>query len=274
MFSEVMQQAGTSIIGFCGIRLTLPNMRNGRCFPTSFALSNATFDRIKAHMYFTRNAVGVPCFGNGQINRSQHDAEIDLAKKSAQRIIERLERLPDSGACIQRLRDGHVTEEEDLMMIASAMDVGFQLYTSDDLYKPFMKVNEEAPKDLDLVLSGKSHLEAHHWDPIILAPRAALLGACRAILQLKSQVPITNDRKILVLQTELDKVRKRCSRLSKRARKLQNGQADSVDRIVVLELSCHRHPQTSVENRAPATPGSVRPPLKSTSMDIPGHVAD
>ena len=72
-FEEVMQLAGEIIMDMSGVFITIPNMRNGRCFVSSKVLSEATLEQVKSHMLVRRNATGVPIMERGTIDKARHD---------------------------------------------------------------------------------------------------------------------------------------------------------------------------------------------------------
>lgn len=216
-----------------GVLIKIPNMQNGRCFVSSKALSEATLEQVKSQMLVRRNETGVPILESGIIDGPRHDWELKMAQEAAETIIGKII-AADSNECCQRLRLGHVLEEDDVELISRVMNFRLQVACSDDAAKPFYEVNSGDPesnrskKTYRFVLSGKNLRDAHHWEAVILVPRGQLLGVCREVLQLKFQVPHTTDREVYDLKSEV-------STLERKLRQSKNICRNLVARVQQLE---------------------------------------
>ena len=124
-----------------GVFIKVPVMQNGRCFPSSIALAEATPEQVKSHMLARRNATGFPIMACGTIDKARHNLELELASVAATNILEKLARVPNSNACVQRIAHGRVVEKEDLELLAGTTKFRFEVLCADDKEKPFFEVN-------------------------------------------------------------------------------------------------------------------------------------
>ena len=90
---------GTIISQYAGNDIEIPNMRNGRCFPTALALCQCQLDMLREWLHVPRNEVtSTPVRmhnWNNVIDKLRHDFELDFSKNSAQAIIQKLKTCDD-----------------------------------------------------------------------------------------------------------------------------------------------------------------------------------
>ena len=221
MFQQVLRVAGVTISAYAGVLVTVPNIKNGRCFVMSLALATSPLDIVRLQVIQQRNDMGAPCNPDMSLNVDRHDLELCIAKKMASEIVDKLTMLPHSEACAQRLLLGRVVEEADLDLIATAMSFTLEIISKYNKDKPFYLVNPGQAKTLRFTFSGRRHSETHHWEPVVLVPRRELSRVCIDAQLAVSRVPLTNDRQIMILQNQLAQ--------------LEREKADLLRRVAVLE---------------------------------------
>jgi len=282
-FEHVMREAGEIIMDMSGVFVKAPNMMNGRCFVSSKALSEAPLEQVKSHLLVRRNETGVPILKCGTIDGPRHDWELKMAREAAETIIAKLEERSvgerQCYECCVRLRLGHVLEESDVELISRIMNFRLQVACSDDKEKPFYEVNGGDGGDPESNLSKKTYRfvlratnleETHHWEALILVPSVQLLGVCRAVLQLKFQVPHTADREVYKLKSEvstlkrkLKKSRNICLNVLARMKDLEHQQTKINTRCQFLE---DRFKGDIEGNTAPRFVAALRPPPSAFAL--------
>ena len=112
---------GANISQYAGNDFAIPNMRNGRCFPTALALCQCQLEMLSEWLHVPRNEVTSTPIRMHNLNKVtdtlRHDFELVFSKKSAQAIIEKLKKCPDAkqpvnAEILRRLEDGHPTEKK------------------------------------------------------------------------------------------------------------------------------------------------------------------
>ena len=252
MFMHALRVARKEIGDFAGTLIEVPTMKNGCCFPSSIALASQCFSDIQAHMQIRRNATGCPILADGSIDRQRHDMEVQFAKEMAYEIAERVSvSSPQSAGCIQRLQDGHVTEEEDIQVIAEAMDVHIKI-----AYRCGKQACLEAVKDFHragrgkvrLVLSSESLEKTGHFQPVRGASNRQLVYISVEACKLWCQVPITKDR----LGAKLTILRQRCHGLHRRVKTLKAEHETLKQRVAMLESPRRQNESQNTPKRPPS----------------------
>ena len=248
MFMHALRVARKEIGDFAGTLIEVPTMKNGCCFPSSIALASQCFSDIQAHMQIRRNATGCPILADGSIDRQRHDMEVQFAKEMAYEIAERVSvSSPQSAGCIQRLQDGHVTEEEDIQVIAEAMDVHIKI-----AYRCGKQACLEAVKDFHragrgkvrLVLSSESLEKTGHFQPVRGASNRQLVY-CTFLLRLASGGA---DR----LGAKLTTLRQRCHGLHRRVKTLKAEHETLKQRVAMLESPRRQNESQNTPKRPPS----------------------
>ena len=97
--SNGIHQVQAQIAQYAGNEKKVPNMRKGRCFPTSVALCQCPLDMLIQWLQIPRNDVTSTPIRMQNLNKvtdtSRQDFELAFAKLSAQVIIEKLQTCPD-----------------------------------------------------------------------------------------------------------------------------------------------------------------------------------
>ena len=99
MLQKALREVGAEIAQYAGRETKVPNMRNGRCFPTSIALCHCSPEMLAQWLQIPRNDVTSTPIRLQNFNKvtdtSRHDFEVAFAKESAQNIFDLLLLCPD-----------------------------------------------------------------------------------------------------------------------------------------------------------------------------------
>ena len=276
MFQKALGSAGAQIAQYAGCDTKVPNMRNGRCFPTSLALCQCPPDVLAQWLQVPRNHLtGTPIKQqnfNIVTDTLRHDFELAFAKQSAQDIINKLQQCPSlqpvNARVLHRLEHGHTTEEEDLRPIAIA--VGFNLEILDFSQQAFLDIRVGAGlPTFKMILAGHRENDDHpqvedranqalHWEPVVTLPPFSLLLAsseCLAALGVNMKYnPIAEIRSQLA--TTIRQVRKQ----RRRIQDLEAGMVALGTRLAALEQGAARAKPT------PKPTPKVRPKARTVSF--------
>ena len=150
-FLDVLGVAEDQIGHLAGSYVPITAMKNGRCVPSSVSLARQSHQEVHAHMQFRRNDMGCPILGDGSIDRTRHDVEIQLAQELADKISKQVsESTPWAADCIRRLQKGLVTEEQDLPVIAEAIDLHVEITYPGEKHLPVIDFNRDGHGELRL----------------------------------------------------------------------------------------------------------------------------
>jgi hypothetical protein len=231
-FMHALRVSSAHIGEFAGSYKEIPTMKNGRCFPSSVALLSQCFCDVQAHMQFQRNHIGCPILADGSIDHKRHDVEVEFAKHMADEIVQQLSGVSPPGSdCIRRLQNGHVTEEEDIQVIAEAMNLCVELTYPGGKEEPFMHCNRAGSRGVRLVLSSTSLDTTAHFQAVRGCANRPLMNICVEACKMWCQVPDTKDRQIHALGAKVSTLQRRCRRLRRRVQTFE----DLKQRVEVLE---------------------------------------
>ena len=187
MLQNIFNRFGAKIAEYAGNDVAIPNMHNGRCFPTALALCQCRLNMLSEWLQVPRNEVNGTPIRMHNLNKVtdtlRHDFELAFAKQSALDIINKLQNCPSSpqpvnAEVLRRWEHGHVTEEEDLRPIAIA--AGFNLEILDLRQQAFfgVRVGTGLPT-FKMILAGHPEHHDHpqpedrvnqalHWEPVVI----------------------------------------------------------------------------------------------------------
>ena len=243
-FMQVLRVAGVEIGDYAGCFVRVPTMKNGRCFPSSVFFASADMKEIQVQVQLQRNDIGCPVRSNGSIDKQRHDEEVQIAKEKASEIVRCFSAYsPQSADVIQRLKNGHVTEEDDIKVIAEACGMHIEIVLAKELHDPFMDFNPAGAKQVRLVLTTDAFATAGHFEALRVAPSRALMHVCIEACKVWCLVPPTTDRQVVLLTAEVAKFRGRTKRLHKKVNTLLKISSLLARRVRVLEgIGCQETP--------------------------------
>ena len=70
-----------AICDFCEVAVTVPNMKNGRCFAASYGLAMAVPEEVDVQGRAGRNDMGCPVTSSGRLDPLRHEVELQQSKK-------------------------------------------------------------------------------------------------------------------------------------------------------------------------------------------------
>ena len=195
MWQNAFNLLGPKIAEYAGNDIAIPNMRNGRCFPTALALCQCQLDMLSEWLHVPRNEVTSTPIRMQHLNKVtdtlRHDFEFNFAENSAQAIIQKLKtcddvKQPVTAEIFRRLEEGHTTEEEDLKHIAIASGVNLQILDLHHVPVWQIEVSTGLPT-YRMVLAGVPEQDEDvpynegtlHWQPVVTWPPFGLLLASR-----------------------------------------------------------------------------------------------
>ena len=196
MLQNTFNLFGAKIAEYAGNDVAIPNMHNGRCFPTALALCQCRLDMLSEWLRVPRNEVTSTPIRMHNLNKVtdtlRHDFELAFSKQSAQAIIEKLKKCPDvkqpvNAEILRRLENGHTTEEEDLRDIAIASGINLQILDLHHVPVLQIEVSPGLPT-YKMILAGVPEQDhgvlqyregTLHWEPVVTLPPFGLLLASR-----------------------------------------------------------------------------------------------
>ena len=183
MLQKTLSLVGTQISQYAGNEKKVPNMRNGRSFPTSVALCKCPLEMLTQWLQIPRNeetSTPIRMQNFHKVTDTSRQAfELAFAKLSAKDIINKLQACPDlsqpsNAEIVQRLDNGQDIEVGDLRPLATAIGMNLQIH--DLHHQAFLEIQVSAG------LPTYKMIYFLHWEPIVTLPPLGLLLASRESL--------------------------------------------------------------------------------------------
>ena len=224
-----------AICDFCEVAVTVPNMKNGRCFAASYGLAMAVPEEVDVQGRAGRNDMGCPVTSSGRLDPLRHEVELQQSKNVARAMVASLQSVPGAAAARERLSLGHVVEEDDLPMITKALGFCLKVVSKDDLSNPFLQFNCGDRLALTFAISGKSFTDVCHWEAVVNRSPAAFFGAsrqCQAICEEHSRYNSPKaEHKQNAAQVWRRRIRKRICKQQIRIAALERRVAELTERL-------------------------------------------
>eukprot|EP00927_Polykrikos_kofoidii_P022570 TRINITY_DN21011_c0_g1_i1.p1 TRINITY_DN21011_c0_g1~~TRINITY_DN21011_c0_g1_i1.p1 ORF type:complete len:510 (-),score=93.23 TRINITY_DN21011_c0_g1_i1:82-1527(-) len=167
------------------IAVPIPAMKIGRCFPAAVGLAKAApfAVEVSEQARQPRNEMCAPVSANGSLNLARHEVELRASVAVAEDMIAALGEDSATSSILERLRRGHVIEEDDLEPIAVAMNFGLNVSLGPQRpYEADIQINPGADVQHALLFTQVDMSHAGHWEAIKLCPPAAVVAVCRQFL--------------------------------------------------------------------------------------------
>ena len=285
MFQKVLKEVPLQIAEYAGRDTKVPNMRNGRCFPTCVELCQSSRETLAQWLQVPRNNVdSIPIRWqnfNKVIDTSRHDFELAFAKQSAETIMTMLDLCEDvpkpiNNELLQRLVHGHATEEDDLLPICTAVGMNLLVLNIDHEPIYFLEVKKENPTYKMMLVAGPpENVAAQHFQAVVTLLPFGLLVASRECMEylgvnmkynpvahIRSQLATTTQQ-MMQQQRQIQKLRTDKLALEARVAALEQavGSADAA-RVAALEKQALEKQETralKISSRVPKPKGKRCP---------------
>jgi hypothetical protein len=133
----------------------------------------------------------------------RHDQELQASKVIAAEIVGTLKAFAETdpqwaqekGCALQEAQNsfvkGHIVEEDQLLVIAEALDFTLAVHLHFDLKEASpMYVNPNAEKKMEMVFHKTENAEAGHWSLVRIVPAVHLAALCSSCREAVSREPL------------------------------------------------------------------------------------
>ena len=161
-------------------------MKNGRCFPAAWGLAYKSMEELMVQVRARRNEIGCPILEDRSIDVARHDVELAESKQAGEQIARALNNWPETLLPTVRVETGAVMEEEDLVIVANALDcvigVHFDACTDKPMYinAPTAENPKRHSKALNLIFEKTENPRVGHWALLRSVPDYRLRALCKA----------------------------------------------------------------------------------------------